>query len=1286
MKNCLRLIYLLLALAGTLGLNAQTATQVVITGGSSAYSIGNNIATVVDPEISITANGNISGFTVTITGSYTTGDVLAYNGSLPSGITTSGFSTATRAIQFNGTASPTVWQEFLRRVTLRTTSAVCFPEQRQISFNFGSVYYNPLNDHFYTLSSGNSSWTNARNSAASSSYYGYQGYLATFTSAAENTFVSNFINANSWIGCSDNAGVVNSAVGFTKYANQTAAEGKFHWVTGPETGTQMRTGNASLGNLGSPIAGVYQNWSASEPNDYSSAGTVGQEDYGHAFSNGLWNDYPNGQSIKSIIEYGGMPNDIVNSTVVFTKTVGINGAPTTSISGGGISVCPGGSATLSLPSFSGTVVRWEYSVNNFLTAGVSLGNPSATLNLTNITETRYYRAIVNTSSPTCNNLSTSSTLVSVATAAPGNVIAQTSQVCAGGSATLSLFGNEGSVLDWQVDDDSGFSTPTTISQTSTTINYILASTGTYYFRARIQNGSCGSPIFSPSATVTVVAGGAPQGGSVSSASFCGGTNSGTLTLTGQTGTIVKWQRSNDLGVVWSDISNTSTSYSFSGITQTTLFRAVLTNGSCGQVNSSPGTVTVYSFSTSSNGPVCAGSTLELGVTTTGGDGPFTFAWTGPNSFSSALQNPTVSDLQSNGAGTYSVQIGAPGCSVNQTTSVTVNAAPTITATNGANLCAAGTATITASPSTGSVRWYTSSIGGSVVSTSNSYTTPVNNATTTYYVEAFNGTCASFPRQAVVVSVGSATTGTLTETACDSYSINGETFTETGIYTQNLTNAAGCDSTLTLDLTINNSSTETVTETACDSYSINGETFTETGVYTQNLTNAAGCDSTLTLDLTINNSSTETVTETACDSYSINGETFTETGIYTQNLTNAAGCDSTLTLDLTINSSSTGTVTETACDSYSINGETFTETGVYTQNLTNAAGCDSTLTLDLTINNSSTETVTETACDSYSINGETFTETGVYTQNLTNAAGCDSTLTLDLTINSSTTETVTETACDSYSINGETFTETGVYTQNLTNAAGCDSTLTLDLTINNSSTETVTETACDSYSINGETFTETGIYTQNLTNAAGCDSTLTLDLTINSSSTETVTETACDSYSINGETFTETGVYSQNLTNAAGCDSTLTLDLTINSSTTGTVTETACDSYSINGETFTETGVYTQNLTNAAGCDSTLMLDLTINNSSTETVTETACDSYSINGETFTEREVDIRMTNALLVRLWLRYASIYINNSSIKLVTENKAGLVFINRTFTETGIHSEFDSMQEVRFNANVI
>ncbi len=57
---------------------------------------------------------------------------------------------------------------------------------------------------------------------------------------------------------------------------------------------------------------------------------------------------------------------------------------------------------------------------------------------------------------------------------------------------------------------------------------------------------------------------------------------GVLNLTGNIGTIVRWEFTENGGATpWSPIGNTSNSYNFSGITQTTLYRAVIQSGVCG---------------------------------------------------------------------------------------------------------------------------------------------------------------------------------------------------------------------------------------------------------------------------------------------------------------------------------------------------------------------------------------------------------------------------------------------------------------------------------------------------------------------------------------------------------------------------------------------------------------------------------------------------------------------------------------------------------------------------------
>ncbi|MDA7580819.1 LamG domain-containing protein [Crocinitomicaceae bacterium] len=107
-------------------------------------------------------------------------------------------------------------------------------------------------------------------------------------------------------------------------------------------------------------------------------------------------------------------------------------------------------------------------------------------------------------------------------------------------------------------------------------------------------------------------------------------------------------------------------------------------------------------------------------------------------------------------------------------------------------------------------------------------------------------------------------GTDTQSACDSYTwVDGNTYTTSNnSATYTTSNATGCDSTITLDLTITNSTSSTDTQSACDSYTwVDGNTYTTSNnSATHTISNAAGCDSTITLNLTINPTPDNSITQ------------------------------------------------------------------------------------------------------------------------------------------------------------------------------------------------------------------------------------------------------------------------------------------------------------------------------------------------------------------------------------------------------------------------------------------
>ncbi|PCJ01502.1 MAG: hypothetical protein COB15_00865 [Flavobacteriales bacterium] len=362
-----------------------------------------------------------------------------------------------------------------------------------------------------------------------------------------------------------------------------------------------------------------------------------------------------------------------------------------------------------------------------------------------------------------------------------------------------------------------------------------------------------------------------------------------------------------------------------------------------------------------------------------------------------------------------------------------------------------------------------------------------------------------------------------QTSCGSYTwIDGNTYTvsnNTATHTIVGGSVNGCDSIVTLDLTISPTVNGTDVQTTCGSYTwIDGVTYTTSNnTASDTLVGGSvnGCDSITTLDLTINNAVNSTDVQTACGSY-----TWMDGITYTSNNNTASdtivggsvnGCDSIITLDLTINNTANSTDIQTACSSYTwIDGITYTSSNnIASDTIFGGAsnGCDSIITLDLTINNTANSTDAQVACDSFTwIDGITYTTSNnTAADTIVGGAsnGCDSIVTLDLTIINAVNDIDVQTACDSITwINGIIYTSNNnTATHTIVNGAanGCDSIVTLDLTISPSVNGTDVQTACGSYTwIDGNNYSSnnnTATHTIIGGSSNGCDSIVTLNLTV-----------------------------------------------------------------------------------------------------------------------------------------------------------------------------------------------
>jgi gliding motility-associated-like protein len=276
----------------------------------------------------------------------------------------------------------------------------------------------------------------------------------------------------------------------------------------------------------------------------------------------------------------------------------------------------------------------------------------------------------------------------------------------------------------------------------------------------------------------------------------------------------------------------------------------------------------------------------------------------------------------NAAGSYNVTlVSAAGCDSIATLNLAVNN-PTSSTTN-VSVCAAALPYV----------W-----NGNNYNNTGSYNATLVNAAGCDSIATLNLT---------VLNATSSVTNARVCAASLPYTWNGNSYNAAGSYVFHTTNAAGCDSAATLVLDVLNATSSVATSVSvCASslpYVWNGNSYNATGIYTYHTTNAAGCDSTATLNLTVNIVATSITDIAICNSqlpYLWNDNRYTQAGEYTVLLTSASGCDSIATLKLTSVTPVTQNNNLTGCSSVTFNGTLYTSSNTVQQTIQSAGGCDS----------------------------------------------------------------------------------------------------------------------------------------------------------------------------------------------------------------------------------------------------------------------------------------------------------------------------------------------------------
>lgn len=657
-----------------------------------------------------------------------------------------------------------------------------------------------------------------------------------------------------------------------------------------------------------------------------------------------------------------------------TTSVIITPLPTAT-AGSNSPICVGGSINLTANTVSGASYTWT-GPNGFTSA---VQNPI--INSINALAAGTYTVTINDAG--C--ISAPGTTVVVVNPVPTAIAGSTSPICAGGTLNLTSNTVAGATYAWT--GPNGF---TSAMQNPTISGALAAASGTYSLV--ITNGGCTSV----ASTVNVVVNPTPIGSPTSNSPVCAG---GILNLSGNAifGASHAWTGPNGFtSASQNPVINPVTAAASGTYTYT------ITNGGC--VSAPVNTTVVINASPTatalSNSPVCVGNSINLTANSIGGA---TYAWTGPNGFTSALQNPTIPSATATSAGTYSLILTNGGCaSAPSTVNVLINPSPTATAGYNAGVCAGGSLNLTSNTVSGATYAWTGP-NGFTSSLQNPSINPVTAAAAgTYSLTITNASCVSTPATiAVVISppptatasynVGVCGGGTLTLTSNSvlgaSYgwtgpngftssiqnpSINPVTGAAAGVYTLTITVSGCAQATSNVTVVINPGPTATAASNSpiCSGATLNlnanavaGATYAWTGP--NGFTSAVQNPTIPAATAAASGSYVLTVTTAGCTAVSS-----TISVIVTNIPTAIAGSNSPIcegaTLNLTGNSVSGATYAWTGPNSYtsslqspSIPNTTALNTGTYTLIVTVGACQSAPATTTVAFNPSPIVNVTST---------------------------------------------------------------------------------------------------------------------------------------------------------------------------------------------------------------------------------------------------------------------------------------------------------------------------------------
>ena len=520
---------------------------------------------------------------------------------------------------------------------------------------------------------------------------------------------------------------------------------------------------------------------------------------------------------------------------------------------------------------------------------------------------------------------------------------------------------------------------------------------------------------------------------------------------------------------------------------------------------------------------------------------------------------------------------------------------------------------------------------------------------------------------------------LSYTICSGLSVivGTNSYDSTGVYTDVLIAANGCDSIVTTDLTVLASAASVIVNntTICDGDSIlvDSNYYYISGTYIDTLQNAVGCDSIITTNLTVQTPVNQSFTICFGDSVVVGTSVYHTSGSYTDTITSSIGCDSIVHTNLIIYSQFNlfgGIEDNTVGGGGFYSGSQYLELSAYQNSELVSAVVYSTDTILTTFQiRDDNGNVLDSVTANIIPGGHR-----IYFNYLM-LAGSD----YELGINGSSDNLFRNNSAVSYPYN---FASVASVTSSSAGGQYYYFFYDIEIKVLSIAGLTTNYSICDGESITvaGNIYNITGLYTDSLTSSIGCDSLVFTNLVVNSNITFTNNQTICigETYTINGNIYDTTGTYVDSLQTIAGCDSIITTNLTILSISAGSSinNQTICDgnSVAVGFNNYTTTGIYIDTLISSNSCDSIITTNLTVQTANYASINGGILD--TVNGPGAFSNYYGSLLLDASVATL-IKSANVYaLDTNIVTFELRDSSGLVL------ESVTHTVYPGIQNLNFN----